>query len=103
MPRDVCLGPMRTCVGCGKRDGQSALVRFRVTTDGGLSEEPRAGRSAYIHARVACARSLPRSKQLTRALRRNIATETREGFTTELLARLDAQAIAIDAKIQDRR
>jgi predicted RNA-binding protein YlxR (DUF448 family) len=103
LPRDLRLGPTRTCVGCGERDAQSALVRFRATTDGGLSEESRVGRSAYVHARVTCARSLRRSKHLTRALRRNIAAETRDGYTTALLARLDAQAIAIDAKIQDRR
>ncbi len=103
MPREARLEPTRTCVGCGKRDAQSALVRFRATIDGGLSERERVGRSAYVHAQVACARAITRSKHLTRALRRNIAAEIRDDYTTVLLERLRTQGIAIDAKIQDRR
>jgi predicted RNA-binding protein YlxR (DUF448 family) len=74
-------------------------VRFRATTDGGLSEEACVGRSAYVHAQLACAGAIVRSKHLTRALRRNIAAETRDDYTTALLERLRAQALAIDAKI----
>ena len=65
--------PIRTCVGCGERAPQRALVRVRVTADGRLSEYERRGRSAYLHARTDCVRALVRSKGLSRALRTTIA------------------------------
>ena len=87
-------GPTRTCVGCGSRDEQSAMIRLRrglsggLITDGGVADSGiRQGRSAYVHAQRECIRGLVRSKGLGKSLRTTVAKEAR----VELMQVLDAQ------------
>ena len=82
-------GPTRTCVGCGRRDRQSAMLRLRADAEGHIAAATtvRTGRSAYVHAAADCVRGVARSKVLAKSLRRTIAKETR----TALAASLEAQ------------
>ena len=81
--------PTRTCVGCGTRDRQSAMLRLR--RDGGeriaAAAAIRSGRSAYVHASQECIRGLARSKVLGKSLRHNVAKDVRQ----ELIESLEAQ------------
>ena len=84
--------PTRTCVGCGTRDAQSAMVRFRRGCDGLVVAAPRggSGRSAYVHPGSACIAGLARSKGMGRSLRITVAKETRLDLMRILDERLAA-------------
>lgn len=63
--------PVRTCVGCRKRDDKAALVRV-VVDRGEFLPDPQArmpGRGVYLHARAECAETALRKRALQRALR----------------------------------
>lgn len=65
--------PVRTCVGCGRRDSQTAMTRFVADRGGRLragAREP--GRGAYLHATPDCVAEAARRGRFSRALRRNI-------------------------------
>lgn len=81
-------GPTRTCVGCGRRDRQSAMLRLRRDPAGsiGLAEAGKAGRSAYVHAAADCVNGIVRSKGLGRSLRTVVEKDERR----ELVRRLEA-------------
>jgi len=89
MERRRTTGPTRTCVGCGTRDAQSAMIRLRRAPAGAVVADPglRDGRSAYVHASGECVRGLVRSKGLGKSLRTTVAKEAR----VELMQVLDAQ------------
>ena len=74
--------PVRTCVGCGARDAQSAMLRVQLGAAGGptLVERAGHGRSAYVHARPACAAALPKSRGLARSLRTPVGQTERAGL-----------------------
>ena len=88
--------PTRTCVGCGRRDAQRAMLRLR--RDGGAAVVAdaccRTGRSAYVHARPECVRGLMRSKGLGRSLRTTVAREARLELVKALEGRLASGASA---------
>lgn len=63
--------PVRTCVGCRKRDDKTALVRV-VVYRGEFFPDLRArmlGRGAYLHARAECVEFALRRRALQRSLR----------------------------------
>jgi predicted RNA-binding protein YlxR (DUF448 family) len=69
-PAETVRGPVRTCVGCGSRDGAAELVRLIIADDevafdlaGGAF-----GRGAHVHARLDCLEKAPRG--LSRAFKR---------------------------------
>ncbi len=75
--------PTRTCIGCGRKAPQSALVRF-VALEGFLRwdetrREP--GRGAYTCARRACFERAAARRAFARALRRTVRIPTE--LTTE--------------------
>lgn len=82
--------PTRTCVGCMKRDAQSAMVRLRAGAGGAVVQGGRvgSGRSAYVHAHADCIAGLVRSKGLGKSLRTTIAKDARQELTRELEAGL---------------
>lgn len=68
---DVVTGPIRTCVGCGRRVARGDLVRI-VAADGSATVDPRCdrpGRGAWIHPDPRCIERARSRKALTRALR----------------------------------
>jgi uncharacterized protein len=74
MPKES-HNPVRTCLGCMKRDFQSAMVRI-AERDGAIVVDPDAriaGRGGYLHRRPACLEGFVKSKaKESRSLRRRI-------------------------------
>ena len=70
--RAISAGPVRTCVGCGRKAPQRELLRF-VARDGELvygSKEP--GRGAYTCRRLACFERAVAQRAFSRVLRRTV-------------------------------
>jgi len=64
--------PIRSCVGCGRKAGQSELLRF-VAKDGRLvpgASEP--GRGAYTCPRLACFERAVSRRAFNRTLRQSV-------------------------------
>lgn len=69
--RDHVPGPVRTCVGCGRRVARADLVRI-VATDGSAEVDPRSdrpGRGAWVHPDLRCIERAHSRRALVRALR----------------------------------
>ncbi len=65
------VAPVRTCIGCRKRDEARNLLRI-VLAEGRIIPDPRRrmpGRGAWIHPTVACGESAARRRAWARALR----------------------------------
>jgi predicted RNA-binding protein YlxR (DUF448 family) len=73
--------PVRTCVGCRRRDPRSNLLRIVLDPAGEplrLAVDPAAhlpGRGAWVHPTVACVRQAVRRRAFTRALRASSAPD----------------------------
>ncbi len=69
--------PVRTCVGCGRRDRQSNLLRVQFDADARLQIVAMAGRgrSAYVHPDASCRSRLRKSRLLAKSLRRAITDD----------------------------
>ena len=73
-PEDL-TGPVRTCVGCRRRDSRSALLRVVVAPGEGDSllvdvRRRLPGRGAWLHSSTACLEQAEKRRALSRALRR---------------------------------
>lgn len=65
------MEPVRTCVGCRRREPRSALLRV-VAREGGLVADPAArlpGRGAWVHPTTRCVEQAVQRRAFTRALR----------------------------------
>lgn len=65
------MEPVRTCVGCRRREPRSALLRV-VAGDGVLVADSAArlpGRGAWVHPEVRCVEQAVQRRAFTRALR----------------------------------
>jgi predicted RNA-binding protein YlxR (DUF448 family) len=83
--------PIRTCCGCGQRDGQGALLRMTVV-DGALTvdvERRRGGRGAYLHPDRSCWQAFARGKEYVRSLRRRVSRAERTLLTAALGGGID--------------
>ena len=79
--------PIRTCVGCGARAPQGALVRFVASPGLRLDRSRRApGRGAYLHASPDCWRTFARRRGPVRSLRVSPAPAERVALVEELSA-----------------
>jgi len=71
--------PVRTCVGCRRREQADGLVRFVWSeTDGAVVRQPphgHPGRGAWLHARRSCAVLAIQRRAFGRALRRPVGPE----------------------------
>ena len=87
--------PMRTCLGCMRRDDQRAMVRIaavgdRVQPD---NEARRPGRGGYLHRSAECLVRFERSRvREFRSLRRKIGVDERREITELIRSRLAATA-----------
>ncbi len=62
--------PVRTCVGCGQKAGQPALLRLRADGDAVVIDRTRSGgRGAWLHPAAACLDRAIKRRALPRALR----------------------------------
>lgn len=77
--------PVRTCLGCGRRDEKTALLRVAVTEDG-LAPEASRGRGGYLHYSEDCWRAFLKRKSLYRAFRRALSRGDREALVGRLRA-----------------
>jgi len=79
--------PVRTCIGCRRRDAAAEMVRLRVT-DGrvGIAGRGDSGRGASLHPRPACLETGLRLDVLARAFKQRVtiqdATELLQQITT---------------------
>jgi len=48
------VGPIRTCLGCGRREMKSHLLRLTTGADGAVIPDQRQGRGGYLHPRRDC-------------------------------------------------
>ena len=92
--------PIRTCIGCRRRDAAAEMVRLRLRLQPGhppgqeAGQEPgqievvvaefSTGRGASLHAQPACLEKGLRSDVLSRAFKRRVTVRD----TTELLQRI---------------
>ena len=87
--------PMRTCLGCMRRDPQSAMIRVaavagRVQPDD-LSRKP--GRGGYLHRSADCLMRFERSKiREFRSLRLKLGLAERREITELIRSRLATAA-----------
>ena len=79
--------PVRTCVGCGTRAPQLALLRFSSRPDGALmlvrQAAPR-GRTAYLHPQSGCWERFAARGGRLRSLGRSVDKPQRLTFVQEL-------------------
>lgn len=78
---------MRTCLGCGARDKQSAMIRLAAAGEGQVMVEPYRGRGGYLHRREECWRMFVGRKSHFRAFRREISKAAKESLVRLLKAR----------------
>jgi uncharacterized protein len=72
------MEPVRTCLGCRKRVGASALLRV-VAQNGEVVADPSArlpGRGAWVHPTLSCIETAIARKAFVRALRVEGAVDT---------------------------
>ncbi|MBI1813949.1 MAG: YlxR family protein [Deltaproteobacteria bacterium] len=81
---------LRTCIGCGARAGQAALVRIAADPQGTLTPVIRhaSGRSAYLHRSAECWERFAGRKGPVRSLQRAVSRSERQ----TLVARLRAES-----------
>jgi predicted RNA-binding protein YlxR (DUF448 family) len=80
--------PVRTCVGCGARSPQVALIRFAVSGNA-LALDPRrrlGGRGAWLHRDAACWGEFVQRRGAVRSLRANPSRAAREALRQALVA-----------------
>ena len=66
--------PIRTCIGCRRREPAAEMVRLVVMNGQvGLAGPSRSGRGASLHARAACLETGLRPEVLSRAFKQKIA------------------------------
>jgi predicted RNA-binding protein YlxR (DUF448 family) len=71
---------IRSCLGCGKRDAKTAMLRIVRTSAGPLAvdaEGRRPGRGGYLHRLDDCWRSFAQRKGMLRSLRVSVERDAR--------------------------
>ncbi|QVQ53661.1 YlxR family protein [Spiractinospora alimapuensis] len=65
------VGPVRTCVGCRRREAQDVLLRVALVDGRALPDPGRVlpGRGAYVHPDAACVDRASKRRAWQRALR----------------------------------
>lgn len=85
----VAHTPVRTCVGCGTRAPQAALLRFLSAPDGRLTLVLRGaarGRTGYLHPQLGCWERFASRGGRLRSLGQTVAKPQRLTFVQELKA-----------------
>jgi len=81
--------PIRTCIGCRRKDSKSSLVRFVLARDREIRLDARQilpGRGAYLCRNMACFEKAWKRKAFVRALK--IPPAMRERMDGQMLERL---------------
>ncbi|MDO5663273.1 MAG: YlxR family protein [Brachybacterium sp.] len=91
--------PVRTCVGCRRRDEQHALLRVVATQEAAtdrwlLGPDPRRrgqGRGAYVHPDLECLRTATTRRAFGRALRLPVGTQIDAGAVQDWVQQQSGQ------------
>ncbi|TMK37917.1 MAG: YlxR family protein [Actinobacteria bacterium] len=70
--------PQRSCVGCGRASGRSALLRIALGPGGVVLADPSGrlpGRGAYVHRTSVCVEQAIRRGSIARSLRSGVGPE----------------------------
>jgi predicted RNA-binding protein YlxR (DUF448 family) len=80
--------PVRSCMGCGRRDPQSALIRATWRADALVRDDGRraAGRGGYLHDDASCWQAFVGRRGPVRSLRAPVPRPARETFVRQLQA-----------------
>ena len=81
------MAPVRTCVGCRRRDEQSAMLRVARGAAGLVVSRTAAGRGAWVHP--GCGQVALRRKAFPRALRGDVGDPT---MAAAVASEVDAHA-----------
>jgi predicted RNA-binding protein YlxR (DUF448 family) len=74
-------GPIRTCLGCGRREKKGRLLRLTVTSQGRLIPADSQGRGGYLHARRECVNAFVNARTKScRSLRVVCSREARVSY-----------------------
>ena len=68
------IQPIRTCIGCGRRDDKRKLRRMVISHEGRIvwdDLQKRKGRGAYVCNNAECMKSALNESRLLKAFRRN--------------------------------
>lgn len=77
--------PIRLCVGCGKRDAQSRLLRFVAGPEESLVSGRGTGRGGYVHPQQKCVRAFVAMRNgFVRSLKATFAREARAAYAAQL-------------------
>lgn len=75
--------PLRTCVGCRRKDGQPYFLRISRLPNGEInltSGGPRTGRGAYVCPNQACLELALKGDRLAKALRGPVSAEDKDAL-----------------------
>ncbi|HUY28253.1 MAG TPA: YlxR family protein [Candidatus Binataceae bacterium] len=93
MPKES-HSPVRTCLGCMRRDAQSAMLRVVLSNGHAVldAEKKLPGRGGYLHASADCVRRFVGSKvRQFKSLRSGIDKEQRMRIAETIRTRLDRE------------
>jgi len=82
---------VRTCMGCGQRDLQAAMVRIASVADKSLVPDPGrcfGGRGGYLHPTEDCWAPFANRKGLVRSLNLSVDRRARKTLIDDLRVRL---------------
>lgn len=80
--------PLRTCLGCGRADDQSAMMRIVIKEDGELEINRLAkGRGGYLHSAEICWNQLLQKKSVYRAFHKEVDRAARARLVSRLRER----------------
>lgn len=81
--------PLRTCLGCGRRDAQPDLIRLTARGDGhlGVADSKGSGRGGYLHRTASCWHEFVRKKSHYRAFHMELSKGAKEELIQALQAR----------------
>ena len=74
-------GPIRTCMGCGRREKKGQLLRLTATPQGRLIPARSRGRGGYLHASRECVNAFVNARMKNcRSLRTVCSREARASY-----------------------
>ena len=79
--------PLRTCLGCGRRDPKQDLMRLVCDTRRGLQLDPRGrsgGRGGYLHAKEDCWQGFAKRGGMIRSLKAAVERAERAALVDRL-------------------
>lgn len=82
--------PLRTCLGCGKRDARERLIRLTARSDGQIGIDVAGagqGRGGYLHEIASCWQEFVRRKSHYRAFHMELSKSAKEQLIQALQAR----------------